>query len=764
MTSQKFSNKSALKYDFKRSIISMLPPSIMLGVLMVINFFAVINGMINYASVDSFADLLKHRTSPMVIFYNDTQFSAALMILCLAFIGFLFASIAFLPFMSKKRANFYFSNPTTRKDIFKNRIVSAVALISGIIFVGVLAIVILNLIVSKQYAFTIGMGIAYYFECLMYILASFAIFSFGFLLSYTVIEGLVFGAGLYAMPTVITIAFDVFYQQLLSTYKRKLIIDELIYFSNGMFNNSSLLNVTSIVNPLFLGSSLEYDSLGINLISRAVYIGESEMNMPSINALIPIIVWAVIIIAFIVSSKHFFVNRKVENTGLHASNKFVNMFVATEVALAVSALSISGISDNKLLEVLLAIVLFIIPIVAFYVASIRKIKIGKKAVAYVGSASVAFALFVAILSTGGLGYDSYIPNADDIEAVAVANEAVSADGSVLLHYSGSIVPHSYNYTGMGIFTDKEDIEKVIGVANELIEKTDDAMRTDVTLVYQLKNGKKVYRAYNNVSAEAKRAVLSLIDTKAYKQTQYDFLTGNLKSNFSKNAYKYGFDECDFFSNSFSYLTSFDTLAERILGLKNMDAFVLKTGSKHIKIENTAELRKAIAEDYKNANYEELYFSNVKPVCFVGFAYDGKTFDEYDEMIEYSGYYIYPSMKNSIAYLNSINAIDVLKEYSDYEKITAVYTANIKDVMAKEDLYESERLFVGGNRVGYDAEFINDMILEDIMHVHTNDNEINDLLANSIPVKHITFDDTLVIVQCYSDDFETVYIPLVMIND
>lgn len=772
MTSQRFSNKLSSKFDFKESFKAYIIPSLVLILMMINNVVTVFTNIVNSGSgmiknCNFFGNLIEK--GYVKCYFNNDDFGEGF-IIGLCFVGFLFALSVFTPFMRKRNNNFYYSTPITRNNLFKNRVVSSIITMASILFVGVFVITIFNLIASNKTAFVLKWALAYYSECLVYMLSTFAIFSLAMVLSYTIIEAIIFGVGLYMLPTGLSLAFDLYYDSFLNTYTREPFYSEFMWDRvDRAFSNISLLRESSLFNPMVLGTELENRELYKNIITQSNFEGLAKLEQPSIYYVLPLIVWSVLIVGFIVFAKIAFNKRRVENAGMHASNKFVNAFMATEAGVAASSLTASALCDkSKAFVVIASVIAFAIGFAFFYSISIRKIKHTKKAFSYVGAVTIALAIFLGVLSTGGFGYDSYVPNAEDVEMVSLAGD-LTVDGSV--NYESSthdVLPLEISYaaTGMGIFTDENDIKAVTEIVKNFNNKTDKMVTANEFVVYQLKNGKRVYRSYEKMDSDVKKSILSLTDTKEYKDTQKYILTGKNPTKFDYNLAKYKLNGNIYFDmildvnydESYDY-REYNAFYANLLFKEASAKVQTIMGNESIKINNTEELRNAIAEDYYNASYEDIYFARERAVCYVGFC-------NYDETLS-SGFYIYPSMKNTIAYLNSFGALDKLEKLNHIDVIEGAYVANygseikvpynfglnpegifnggtfVEDVFAGDDYYE-----YSVDKIFANAKFIEDKA------------EIEKIIANSTTYKYITYDDTVVLLKVNKDE----YIPLVMLNN
>lgn len=782
MTLQRFSsNKNSLKYDFKQSFKSLVFPSIFLASIMIFNIYLVYEYFIsqgldgiNAKGVNFFGAIIGKEYTTFC--FNESA-SISEFICYLAICGFLFALFSFLPFMKKKCVNFYHSSPVTRNDLFKNRILSSVILMAGILLVGVAVVTSFNLIVIDDKAFIIKYALAYYAECFVYLLVSFSISCLALSLANTFIEGVILSGGLIALPSIIVFSLDNFYQVLLKGYSR---VSDFTKMFKGYYDYSfvglSLIFKTSLLNPLLFGADMKTHSIRGSIIASANYeqyevegIGtQYKFFLPTPSQYIPVIIWAVVSVALLFLAGYVFNKRKVENAGIHGSNKHINLFVALEFAFFFSsAVTFMLGTESVALFVATAIILFVLSLIVFYSISIRKIKHSKKAITFATAVTLCFSLFIGIISTGAFGYTYYVPKADDIEMVTVTGTGVSADGSATNWLNDGIdICCLSRWGAMGIFTEKDSIDKFVDIAEHLGDKSDNMSTATVDIIYKLKNGKKVYRTYNSLDSNVMKSFIQLVDTKEYENTFYDSLVNNSSDELIKKSKEIDLDYSMYYSEY------------EIANLSSSIAFLTKTGSESIEIKNTKELRKAIAQDYVNATYDELYFSNEMPVCSIGFVvpneeeyYDGKeaSIDEYYNSSFAHTYYIFPSMKNTINYLNSLGELDKIQEYDGFKTIDCIYIDSVNNVANKNSYLTSGVFADGYYSYNYSAGDDNDFermfdCVNNPQNKITDKAEIDKYLSNATTFRYVTAEDKLMLVQGTNEQGEQIFVQLIVTNN
>lgn len=730
MTSQKYSaNKHAASYDLKRCYRFNLIPALFMLYYSIQQFIVfTISEFTQYYSFTS--GTIKNST---LCNLTSDYTESGLPVYCILF-GFLFA-IVNLGFSNKRYINFHFSIPLDRAALFKNRTISAMSYMAGILLLAIGADYIINICFISEPLYIFKMALALYAECLMYCFVSYIIFSIGIYACYTVIEGLLFGTALICLPTAVTYVVNNFCQSFLKGYAREdftSIFNWIEGYSEGSsFSQSSLLVSGANFNPFFFGKAIGSQTLDDTIFALCnntaynmyYYNDVSEKVklrylLPTVNHILPLIIWAVIFVGLVFLAKFVFVHKKAENTAIHASNKFAVLLFDAEAALCISSFAASNISSvlaEKYAYIIILISLLVFAAVFFILnaISIRKAVLPKKSYITGAAAGVCLVVICGVLSLGGFGYSKYVPEVDEIEMATITGM-----GIVDMDHNESSIDEYSSYplgtvdsSGFAIFTDKEDLDKFTKVAESITAKSDDSVGTDISVVYKLKNGRMVYRNYKSADREAVYNVLSLTDTDAYRAQLEYLMLGDAKeeSAFSKNLEAFGLSESDF-SDYYNEIYPFDLNEMFDKGTVSFEHYGLDDT---VRIENTTELRQALYADLTESTYEQRFKPDENEVAQIKFTsyynyneyYEYEDYDENFELYndeymdldeeyvepdedEYyencsSVFRIYPSMTNTVNYLKSIGVYAESKEYFVNQPSKA-YITNIKNL--KDDDY------------------------------------------------------------------------------
>lgn len=772
MTSLKYSaNRSSAKFDLKQAFATNLIPAICLFVYCIFNFIIlVVNSFRNVAdwgyterNGNDIGDYIKNNAA---VIMNGR--SNSFLIGCIA--AGIFFAIANVYVMKRKNVNFYFSLPVDRATLFKNRMLAAFGFIAGIYFITILIDFFINTYYLDNHVFLIKMALSLFAECVVYTSVSFVIFTIGMISCYTVVEGLFFGTGLLAFPTVLAAFASSLCESYVKGFARESVILQFTGLSanSNIFTNSSLLTETANFNPIFFGKKIGSGYLGDTISKLAVnwkgvsqydtlqeYESGNKYVLPDMNYFIPLIIWAAFCVIGIFVARRIFVARKAENTELHASNNAATFIFALEFSLGITAILLqNGIFKESMAAALLIAPIFII---SFYiVAAVNKRKIKFDLKTYVIPAVIGLCLSASCFAVhAGPGLPA--PKLDEIEAASISSfvDIAHNEDRAVMNFEFPVVDY-FSDKALGVFTDKEDLKKLIDVVEDISTNTKNTQEKNISVAYFLKNGKKVTRNYRITNEYAALNVLSLTDTKAYKEELKYLLIGDSKkeSELHKISSKYGIFDDDSSEMDSSFISTkliFDKCKSATLRYSYGDEIV--------RIDNTEELRKALYKDLEASDYMQRFCPTEKELFKISFCYydiDAETGEEY----YYSDpiyYRIYPSMKNTVQYLASVGA---LKEPRDFKyepyKATIIKYKDIKyygdnTQPINTQFYES---FIDTD----DLALISESLLMDYYGNRTVENkaQLEELINVSRSYKFANDDDMVVIYEMKDDKDNTVY--------
>lgn len=718
MISQKSSaNKNSASFDFKKSLKALIVPSIV-SLLASLYYFVVLvydsfHQLYDRTNPEAFVETVRKYVALGLTYtgYDPFLYSANItsMFICLTAIGigvlFAFASYRFL--MKKKCVNVYLSLGVDRRTLFKNRTAASMLLMAATSLVPIIIDIAMNIHFLGDPAYIISHGFYVFIEYYAYMLVGFSMMSVAMMICNNVLESLVFGAGFILSPTVLLGSLHM----LFSVYLRGYGLTS--FFTSGVDQGRSLLNHMSIFNPIFFGRPFGNYGLSVNVFSftyRGIiqnnnsdalygsYINFGKEVIP-FEYMLPVIIWLAVCAVFILIARRIFLSRKAEKAGHYGASSFVNTFISIEVAflMASAAMYVLGYCEfsvklNGILNLIAGAFIFLVLYSLILCISKRKIRIGKK---YVAPSVVTVCLMcvtVAVLSTGGFGYSTRVPDFDDVKYAAISSNAVDASGtqsynSYEKYYNpDSNILISFYDAKFALFNEKEDLQRLADVQKALAEKTDNMTGSKVSVIYVLNDGTVMQRIYNDTDYDACYNVLSLTDTNAYRNELKYLMSSEEKNNNSGNLSKISdnnFDYDCFFSMNEDTAKYFFHNSDAKLVLPNKD---LKN------IENTDELKDALLADRFSMTYDQIYKSDEKPIATVLFIDDdwGKVIEgNYEDDEKYANansntisFNLYPSMSNTINYLKSTGEYALITGDNSLEKfgISSAKVMKCSDVM------------------------------------------------------------------------------------
>ena len=713
MTSPKFSaDKFAAKNDLKRSFSRVIIPSLISFFLSF--YILVIN---TYDTIISNTGLeLKSRFR--FILFSATVNGYIVVPILMICIGVLFAFVSFYQINRKNSVNFYFSSSIDRRTYFKNRTLASVSMMALTAFVPVLCDVIMNIHYFSHADLILYQGLLLFLEHFVNMFIGFSLMSISMMACYTITESLVFGAGIIWFPTALIYSVNYIAQTFLRGFDQSI---ELIRSSTYDTSNI-LLNKLSIVNPVLFGKAFGDDRIYSNIYyasyrpAKAEYslyfdsntpIGIFDYSKTGLNYILPIVIWLLLSFIFILVAEKLILNRKLENTALHASRPFVNLFVAFEVSILTIGVAIivgndiNAISRNKFIMVLLALAVGFIVYYALISISRRSIKHSPKFIVP-GVATVLLGVVaIVICNTGAFGYATYVPKLDKIEFASVTSCYLDASGVIS---SNSFYENSaFDVTNMSIggdsyigkYSSKEAIEKIGEIQKSAYEneiKENGVVTPTVKVIYKLKSGREISRSFYNTDIKLQKEILSLTKTQEYKD-ELEFLMSSKRAG-EKSSGRYDNDR----NWNTNFFTSLDIESDVKYDLQNARAFLIsKDAFTKTEIENTPALRDAILNDLENVGYEKIMYSKTAPLGAIDLKYD-------DSVSNYKGsvyasdntYYIYDCMTSTLSYLKSIGKLDALSDTSSLGNAVYVIATKSDDFVGYNSTSDDSTMFSSGN--------------------------------------------------------------------
>lgn len=692
MTSKKYSvDKKTASYDLKQAYKSIIVPAVITLIVMSENFLYNIWEMANSMPYDGKLNGLA-AAKKLYSYYLISGVNQSIGASCCV-LGILFALFSFNYMMRKKKVNVFFSLPVNRASMFKHRVLASVSIMAGTIIVPLIIDVIFNIYLFGKAAFIITMGFWILAESFVYMFTAFALMSLALALCYTMLEGTLLGLSFMGFPYIITAFCDQLNASFLDGYSRTSTFDYLLMYDGGYFYRPLFLE-TTIINPFMFGVPV-----GSNYPNNDIFaIGYAEKGFayPSFKYILPIIVWAVVSTALMFLTKKVFINRKAEKAGIFSSNKPAIVFISVCISLFVSAYTALIFTDSfsKQVAAAFTVTMALLSFLAVSAILNKKIVLPKHSYASAAVITVFTLVFSVVLISGGFGYSSYVPESDKVEAAYISSNVIDDSYALTNSYQSysNAIPEAdmISNNNFGVFEGENDLKMFAETAKEITENDGGDGANTIYVIYKMKNGKNVYRCYNNVRDDVNYSVLSLTHTDSY--------INGLKSNllpekYGKNTLKDKIKEYGFTTASNITDSDADSYgpAEGQLSMRYYSA------SKNTKIpSNTPELREALLKDLLNTNPDQYFKNNEKSLCSISFTsyyeLDDEIYEEeYDDVSYYATYRgdftyrVYPFMTNTVNYLKSVGALKDEDIEISKDSIKAVYCISRNSVLDDKDL-------------------------------------------------------------------------------
>lgn len=416
-----------------------------------------------------------------IIFSGDDEFTCYAVLALIAGLALALGIILFRFASDKRTVNVYYSLGIRRTSLFYTRWFAGALVICAATAVGVIASYIVNLLfVGLSWQLSL---VLFYFYCglSLFLLLIYTVTAAIFASVGTVSEGIVYSAGIIALPTVICLCAQNLIQAFLksSPYGAYIYGFSLTGTSYSSLNTAgTLLTQYAAFNPvLFFSKALttfgvcvkEKDKLFIGMKGEA-------WHLPSIFSVLP---WFFVVVAFaLLGGLVFFRLRKAENCGFLNTNKPLSILILFELMLFAACLPLGEAEYYDAYQVIIvSAVLALAAFIAFEIFLERGVKrFFKKSWKFPAFAAAVACVF-AVFMTGGFGYDSYVPEVSDVKSVTlslpVSQSAISLQNDNFGWSSSGYInlASSYGmYSALPEFTDAETIRTVTAAHADSVKK------------------------------------------------------------------------------------------------------------------------------------------------------------------------------------------------------------------------------------------------------------------------------------------------------
>lgn len=747
MTSnQSLHSKLPSKKDFKISLLSAVVPAIISFIAALIVCVFIPLGTITYEG-----DIAQVRKNYTLLMISDNGVNLGILFVAM---GMLFAFFSFAFKMKRKTVNVYYSLAVSRKTMFSNRVIASVIGMAVSLILPIITDAVINIFCFGHTGYIIGCSATLFAECFTFELVGFVLMTVAMVLCHTFVESLLFGISLASLPTVIFSTINVFLISFLKGYNGS---SFLIGDDSSIFADNNLVARFAFLNPVYfskrmIANSTLYDNFFSFLqkyaddndmfVEIAGTVPRDSYEKIGIEFIAPVMIWFAVSVCLLFVAKRLFVKSKAENAGIHASTPLIGEFFAIQVGLIVFNVWMYYAYIPSLSNTLMYIIGLLLLVVSYFIIIlISKRTIRLKPASYIcaGATSVATIVLFVILTTGGLGYSSYVPDSDDVDwaTLTYANMNMScAETSSIIGVNGLFV-ESYDEPPFGYFSDEQDVQNVIKI-NEKIVQTDTESDVGIGVYYKLKNGKSVKRYYSSIDVETQKMLLSLTDSNAFKDELVYFLSDSDDAPVTNS-----FND-DYWDASMFFGDSDEVQLKKLFEKGSVGVINANNDYTEFDIKNTPEFRQALLKDLLDSNYEQRFMSKEKAVGAVNFYYDydENSDDYFGDAVSYISYdpyyYIYEYMENTINYLKSTGEYKYFDHTvnGEIQSVSVEKVSNIVDKMDTDFYYTNmTRIFYSTYLYDASEEYADEYILPEIEYFNhaekiTDQKQIAELINHS----------------------------------
>ncbi|MBQ7295068.1 MAG: hypothetical protein IJW86_02620 [Clostridia bacterium] len=646
MTYSKSSADYSARYDLKRCLKSQW---IFPFVAALVASFIIITGLQNYFWLkETYPD----RASEYIHILMPSAKRVIVIMMGYILMGALTAVQGFSFLTSVKQCNVYLSMGITRKQLSKNRITSTLIYLAVFSAVPVAASLILNAVKLDISGELISAAIYYFLALFTAAVLGFGIGSVFTVSVGNIFESLVFSFTACFMPMILTTCIETIF-----TY----LVNGAVFVNANLGMNGGFTDFCSTLSDkLLLFDPMKYleavEGIGTKYAS-----GTAERAL-SASDWFPTIAFLIIGVLLVALTPKLFKKRQAENAGMFGMNKGAVCFAVTIIALAVFAFSGSMMFYwEKTVVYALCVIAPCLAALIFIAIIYRNKKDIIKNLKIVGAVALADILLHGICFTGVLGIYTHVPDIEDIEYAYVSPAA----SDFITTFSNSGRTEEFISEVYGKFDSEEDLKAVLAIHEKAIHNLGKGEHNSIGIVYKMKNGSEIIRYYRDVSDEAARESLKVIETTWYRDLVTDLLTNDdfdavkAEEELSNRRYELSADR-SFKNAEYELKWNIVSLYTQYSGEIAITNPTLSYGLPLSEIMTKAQqkqLRQALAEDITSMTAEDMFFNTSKPLYYLNFYLDESWFPESKFNLIYLGREIVPvyeSMTNTVNYLKSFN--------------------------------------------------------------------------------------------------------------
>lgn len=436
------------------------------------------------------------------------------------------AALVFRYVHSKKMSVFFHSMPSTRLENYVSSVLASLTLMTVPVLLNTLILIIMNVSgYSNLYSIKscfIWMGVN-----LLTCFILFAFSSFIVMITGNSLAVIAFNVFIYAVPPVLVEITEVIFEKVLYGY---------VY-------ETALWNTVLSINPV---ACLSY---AVNDIAYG-----HDVNYAGI------IIFALLAVLVYVLGFFVYKLRKMESCEDVAAFKMLNPIFKYTVTFAVTwgalALFMELFHKNAVLSVISIAIISVVTYFACEMILKKQVKVWYSYKGFLGFAAVFLIITGLVTGTSVFGYETYVPDAEEIESAAIYN---------------------YYYNEEEPFTQNEEINKfIVEVHSKLVEKENITVLkhydydTRIHIRYNLSDGRVIRRRYG-----IDEQTCSEIMDKLYTYPQYKYACEEILSSKIKNVVEVNINNIQIMENVNSLNELLDCIQSDVLELNYTDLHLFK---------------------------------------------------------------------------------------------------------------------------------------------------------------------------------------------
>lgn len=650
-------------------ILQSLKQSWFVPVLLLIVFIYVypLNTISWYNSQVSSAALAGEEVKNYLYVFFSPYWAMGIFTTLICFFSSMICAVKSLSFLfSKKKSNVYLSFTLNRRQLYFNRALTCIGLLFIAVFIPLTINFIWNISVFGLSSALFSVYMLSLLAYLAFLLLGFGFGAFGAALAGNLTESVLVSLGASTLP------FGVLYFISRS-------IHHFLYGYNGNifapmfsgFYDPSPLRFAFLTPTFFFTSyhNTEFGKTAMEDFSGKLL--DSANSSPGIDYYLPVLVWLVISFLMLAFVGRLITRRKAENVGSLGANFAANAIIASSFSVwAVNLFfwanqnkALPASQNNYLNFVIILIIVLIIFLISQGILTRNK----KAFIKNLKSLIPVFCLTLAVptvMLTGGLGYTSYVPDAERIESASVQLPvAVPFLGDSKYYGEAFELIELDPSSIISPITSEKDMKQLILLHKELTKINkgeEDAL--PITIEYRLKDGKRISRCFTKPTESAWQALLEIGNSDAVHDYLKLILTGvGDESSYKMTEKEVREAEQDRKSLAYqkslrletyetqSSLLNYDSCYATLYSNNHQTAVDLK---EELSKNEFQALKKSLLDDLTSLNYQDYYLNTKKPVAVLNFS--NMIVNDENNYIKESGteqvLSIYSEMKNTLAFL------------------------------------------------------------------------------------------------------------------